>query len=85
MHEPPTPERIEIMKDFSHLAALFDRLSRERVRLSTAKTDNERDLRSIWVKQIEKEIEDEQRFLGLDSSTVDNVISDDDLLKELMS
>lgn len=47
-----------------HLDALNLRLSNERVRLQSAKTEREREMRRVWIAQIEKEIADEYRFLG---------------------
>jgi hypothetical protein len=44
----------------SHLSALQARLSNERVRLANATTKQERDMRAVWVAQIEKEIAREQ-------------------------
>lgn len=43
----------------NHLEILELRLSNERMRLADARSDNERKLRSVWVRQIEKEIEHE--------------------------
>jgi hypothetical protein len=56
----------------SHLDALELRLSHERSRLANAKTAGERELRSVWIAQIEKEI-------GAELPE----ISDDELLAEL--
>jgi hypothetical protein len=70
------------MPDLTHLNALELRLSHERGYLATAKTDKERQLRAVWIQQIEKEIEGECRFLGIDKAD-DIEISDDDLLAEL--
>jgi len=44
----------------------------------------ERDLRAVWVAGIEREIEAEYRFLGIEQTVTDN-ISDDELLAELMA
>jgi hypothetical protein len=62
----------------SHLNALNLRLSNERVRLSYAKTQGERELRMVWIAQIEKEIRAEKEFVGTDTE-----MSDDELLREL--
>lgn len=70
------------MRDRSHLAAIELRLSHERERLRRAKTDKERELREVWVAQIEKERVAELRFLGIDDSFPE--LSDDELLKALM-
>ena len=61
-----------------HLSALQLRLSNERIRLSQATNKGEIELRTVWVKQLEKEVEGEYKFLNKD-----NVMSDDELLKEL--
>ena len=72
------------MIDYTHLDALNLRLSHERGYLSEAKTKPERELRKVWIAQIEKEIENEKKFLGI---TNDQPIplSDDDLLGELFN
>jgi hypothetical protein len=46
----------------THLDALQLRLSNERMRLDDAKTEGERKLRSVWIRQIEKEIAGEIKF-----------------------
>jgi hypothetical protein len=69
--------------DLSHLHALEFRLSNERVRLVEAKTKKEIEMRTAWVAGIEKEIENEKKFLGIDGIEEMNEISDDDLLGEL--
>lgn len=69
--------------DTTHLNALELRLSHEREYLRAAKTDMERDLRTVWISQIEKEIADERAFLGLAEPVVNADISDEDLLAEL--
>lgn len=61
----------------NHLEALNLRLSNERIRLANAKTDGERELRSVWIKQIEKEIRNEEGFVTSQD------ISDEELLREL--
>ena len=58
-----------------HLDALNLRLSNERIRLANASTKGERDLRAVWVKQLEKEVADEQAFMP--------DMSDEALLAEL--
>jgi hypothetical protein len=67
--------------DTTHLNALHLRLSHERGYLAAAKTENEREMRRVWIAQIEKEIAGEQRFLGIESTTVE--MTDDELIKEL--
>jgi hypothetical protein len=61
----------------THLNALLMNLSNERIRLSNAKTQSERDLRTVWVKQLEKEVASEEKFVG------ENQMSDDELLAAL--
>lgn len=60
----------------THLDALNLRLSNERIRLANAKTQQERELRTVWISQIEKEIGHENQFSGVE-------LSDDELLWEL--
>jgi hypothetical protein len=64
-----------------HLAALNLRLSNERVRLAAAKTQKERELRSVWVAGIEKEISHEIEFLGQQEPETE--LTDDELLAAL--
>lgn len=68
----------------THLVTLQERLSRERVRLSEARTQKEKQLRQVWVAQVEREIEQEMKFLGIEPvSAVE--MSDDELLAALES
>ncbi len=62
----------------NHLSALQLRLSNERIRLSQATNQGESELRTVWVKQLEKEVAGEIEFLSA------NDMSADDLLKELL-
>ena len=62
-----------------HLSALQLRLSNERIRLSQATNRGEIELRSVWVTQMEKEVEGELKFVGQH-----NTLSADELLKELL-
>jgi hypothetical protein len=62
-----------------HLSALQLRLSNERIRLSQATNKGEIELRTVWAKQLEKEVDGEYKFLNKD-----NAMSDDELLKELL-
>ena len=55
----------------SHLNALQLRLSNERVRLANARTNAERDLRQVWVAQIEREIARETSTIYSDSDMSD--------------
>ena len=61
------------MNIINHLHALELRLSNERNRLNNAKTENERNLRNVWVKQIEKEIANEIKF---DQITIDDLANE---------
>jgi len=67
--------------DATHLNALHLRLSHERGYLAAAKSAKEREMRRVWIAQIEKEIAGEQRFLGIESTPVE--MTDDELIKEL--
>lgn len=71
------------MPDLIHLHALNLRLSRERERFSSANTYEEREMRSVWVTSIEKEIGQERIFLGLPEVQPPVEVSDDDLLCQL--
>jgi hypothetical protein len=69
--------------DTTHLKALNLRLSHARSRLNAARTDAERQLRTVWVDQLEREVAGERQFLGLPQETLVDDLSDDDLLAEL--
>lgn len=76
------------MYDTTHYAALMTRLSNEKDYLALATKQSEIELRTVWIKQIEKEIAQEAEFLkskGIDvyQATIDNTLSDEDLLNEL--
>lgn len=64
-----------------HLSALMNNLSKEKERLSNAKSANEIALRSVFVSQLEKEIAGEKLFLGI----TDVEMTDDELLDELFA
>lgn len=70
------------MNNYSHLDALNLNLSNERTRLTNAKSSQEKELRTVWVNQLEKEIAAERKFLGIADSTIES-ISDEELFKEL--
>lgn len=73
-------------RDTSHLVALMTGLSRERQRLAVARTEQERALRAVWVRQSEKEINAEERFLGMtETDWNEPEMSADDLMAELMA
>jgi hypothetical protein len=63
------------MTDLTHVHALELHLSHERMRLFAAKSEGERELRAVWVDQLEKEIEAEYKFLGIEPEE----LSDEDL------
>lgn len=64
----------------THLDHLELNLSNERIRLQNATTDNEKKLRTVWIAQLEKEIEQEKKLIG--SPQYDN-LSDEELLRQL--
>lgn len=70
------------MTDLTHLNALSLRLSHERGYLAAAKSEKERALRAVWIAQIEREIANEKRFLGIDDAPQSDM-SDDELLAAL--
>jgi hypothetical protein len=72
----------EIRQMTEHLVALQARLSNEKSRLNSARTKQERELRAVWVKQMEREIDGEMRFLGLPIGADVNM-TDDELLAAL--
>jgi hypothetical protein len=65
----------------THLNALNLRLSNERGYLAKAKTQGERDLRKVWIAQIEKEIANELAFLAKQDNLPE--MTDDELLEAL--
>jgi hypothetical protein len=69
-------------KDLSHLDALNTRLRHEKEAIARSKSEDEIKLRKVWIDQIEREIADEYKFLGIDPS-VSFEGSDEDLLNEL--
>ena len=68
------------MSDTTHLTALHRNLANERARFAVA-TGAEREMRAVWVAQLEKEVAGELAFLGLSSDPI--TMSDDELLMEL--
>lgn len=70
------------MTDLIHLHALELRLSHEREYLRVAKTEDERELRTVWIVQIQREIDRERDFVGGLISDLP-AMTDDELLKEL--
>lgn len=73
----------DVQINTDHLHALYVRLSNERERLASAQSENEREMRSVWVAGIEKEIDQERLFLGLPKVTETDNVSDDALLEQL--
>lgn len=73
------------MSDTSHLVALLDNLSSQKVRLEAATTQHEKDFRIFMIAQLQKEVDSEYKFLGMTSSFDLGEINDDDLLDELNS
>jgi hypothetical protein len=73
------------MDDLSHLNAIQERLSHERMRLAASATPFERTFREVQVSQIEKELASERRFLGLPEDGPLPDMTDDELLAELFS
>ena len=62
----------------SHLLALTNNLNNEKARLANAKSQNEINLRTVWVSQLQKEVDAELGF-------VNNDLTDDELLAELFN
>jgi hypothetical protein len=65
----------------THLDCLNLHLSNERIRLSRASSDGERELRAVFVAQLEKEVAGEVSFLGI---TADK-LSEDELTAALLA
>ncbi len=66
----------------SHLVALQQGLSNEKTRLAVARKPREIALRSVWVKQIEREVARELESLGM-TAEPECTLSDDELLAAL--
>ena len=70
--------------DTSHLTALITRLANERRSLANATNQGEIELRTVWVRQCEKEINGEEAFLGLPLTDYSEPeMSIEDLMAEL--
>lgn len=69
--------------DTSHLIALTKRLGAERGYLAAATNKQEIELRTVWVRQLEKEVNSEERFLGIEETDFENMMSVDDIMSEL--
>lgn len=70
-------------RDLSHLDALAGRLAREEQRLAVAKNANEQAFRAREIAACKKEIAAEYKFLGIEPLSLEDILSDDDLLREL--
>lgn len=70
------------MTNISHLAALHSRLMRECARHAAARTEREREMRAVWIAQLQREIAAEMDFLGMDASAPPEM-SEDELLAAL--
>ena len=64
-----------------HLHILELRLSNERLRLAKAKTLSEINYRTVLIDQMNRELEHEKEFIGLEQL---NNLTDDELLAELI-
>lgn len=64
----------------NHTQALTARLMNERERLANAKSHQERELRAVWVKQIEQELKAERAMFSGDQE-----VTDDELLESLLA
>lgn len=64
-----------------HLNAIHIRLAHEMERLALAKTDQEREMRRVWVAGIQRELKAELEFIGIQPAGAEA----DALLDELFS
>ena len=72
------------MTDTNHLVALIARLSNEKAALANATKQGEIDMRTVWVRQCQKEINGEEKFLGMTLTDFDAPeMTDDELMAEL--
>lgn len=65
----------------THLDALELRLSNERIRLAEAKTQQERKLRNVWIKQIEEEIAAERKHDDAEQLSIDELAAELEMFK----
>jgi hypothetical protein len=65
----------------THLDAILERLAHEQARLEAAKTPQEREMRTVWVNGIRRELAKEKDFLA---ARGEPEMSDDELLAELV-
>lgn len=69
-----------------HLMALTTRLANERRALANATKASEIELRTVWVGQCEREINGEERFLGMPVTDWNEPeMSNEELVAELMA
>lgn len=66
-----------------HIDYLQNQLYAEKARLAMAKNSGEIELRTVWVRQLEREIAAEAALTGDTVDPLDSM-SDEDLLKELL-
>lgn len=66
-----------------HIDYLQNQLYAEKGRLALAKNPGEIELRTVWVRQLEREIAAEAALTGATLATQWDDLSDEDLLKEL--
>lgn len=71
------------MRDTTHLVALLEGLSKEKARLSAARKPSEIAIRSVWVSQLESEVANEYKFLGMTPDSELPEMSDNELLVAL--
>ena len=67
----------------THLDHLEIRLMNESRRLNAATCPHEIEMRKVWVAGCEKEIAAEHKFMGTTPITLDDILTDDELLAEL--
>lgn len=67
-HKPPN--------EMKHIDALKFRLHIEKTCLSLAKSKKEKELRKVWIAQIEKEIASESQFVECKEMTVDELAAE---------
>ena len=73
------------MANTDHLNELRHRLSRETARLATATKPREIEMRTVWVKQYEKEVANEILFLTARGISFEPEMTDDELIDALFA
>lgn len=72
------------MTKTSHLVDLLSRLANERSALNNATKADEIALRTVWVRQCEKEVNGEERFLGMEETDFSaSELTNEELMAEL--